>query len=148
MRTTSTAPGVFDKHFFGQRFSLDDVRSFKPDVTVDHRTELKVGGTRIELIPVQGGETHDAMFVHFPDLETLFVGDFIMPYLGAPFAEEGDLQGLLDAIDTSSTCHPRHLLHGHEPLTRNFASSSHTCAAQTRSGVATRASLERDTPGR
>ena len=29
----------------------------------------------------------------------MFVGDFIMPYLGAPFVEEGDFQGLLDAID-------------------------------------------------
>jgi len=40
--------------------------------------------TRIELIPVQGGETRDAMFIHLPDLGVLFVGDFIMPYLGAP----------------------------------------------------------------
>jgi glyoxylase-like metal-dependent hydrolase (beta-lactamase superfamily II) len=116
------APGVFDKNFFGERFSLDDVRSFKPDVTVDRRTELKVGGTRIELIPVQGGETHDAMFIHLPDQGVLFVGDFIMPYLGAPFVEEGDLQGLLDAIDIVVQKNPRYLLHGHEPLTRNFAS--------------------------
>jgi glyoxylase-like metal-dependent hydrolase (beta-lactamase superfamily II) len=75
------------------------VRSFKPDITIDRPTELKVGGTRIELIPVQGGETHDAMFIHLPDLGAMFVGDFIMPYLGAPFVEEGDLQGLLDTID-------------------------------------------------
>src|SRR6266478_5510610 len=93
------APGVFDKQFFGEGFSLDNVRSFKPDVTIDRRTELKIGGTRIELIPVQGGETHDAMFIYLPDEGVLFVGDFIMPYLGAPFVEEGDLQGLLDAID-------------------------------------------------
>jgi glyoxylase-like metal-dependent hydrolase (beta-lactamase superfamily II) len=118
------APGIFDKQFFGERFSLDNVRSFKPHVTIDRRTELKIGGTRIELIPVQGGETHDAMFVHLPDQGVMFVGDFIMPYLGAPFVEEGDLQGLLDAIDIVVEKHPRHLLHGHEPLTRNFASSS------------------------
>jgi glyoxylase-like metal-dependent hydrolase (beta-lactamase superfamily II) len=118
------APGVFDKQFFGERFSLDNVRSFKPDVTIDRRTELKIGGTRIELIPVQGGETHDAMFIHFPDQGVMFVGDFIMPYLGAPFVEEGDFQGLLDAISVVVEKNPRHLLHGHEPLTRNFASSA------------------------
>jgi glyoxylase-like metal-dependent hydrolase (beta-lactamase superfamily II) len=118
------APGIFDKYFFGDRFSLDDVRSFKPDITIDRRTELKIGGTRIELIPVQGGETHDAMFIHLPNQGVLFVGDFIMPYLGAPFVEEGDLQGLLDAIGVVVEKHPEHLLHGHEPLTRNFASSS------------------------
>src|ERR1700686_4863868 len=78
-------PGVFDKQFFGEAFSMENVRSFKPDVTIDRRTELKIGGTRIELIPVEGGETHDAMFIHLPDEGVLFVGDFIMPYLGAPF---------------------------------------------------------------
>lgn len=45
-----------------------------------------------------------------------------MPYLGAPFAEEGDLQELLDAIDTVVSRNPQHLLHGHEALTRVFNS--------------------------
>jgi glyoxylase-like metal-dependent hydrolase (beta-lactamase superfamily II) len=118
------APGVFGKQFFGERFSLDDVRSFKPDVAIDHATDLKIGGTRIELIPVHGGETHDAMFIYLPDQDVMFVGDFIMPYLGAPFVEEGDFQGLLDAIDIVVEKHPQYLLHGHEPLTRNFASAT------------------------
>jgi glyoxylase-like metal-dependent hydrolase (beta-lactamase superfamily II) len=117
-------PGVFASEFFGQRFSVDDVRSFKPDVTIERRTQLKIGGTGIELIPVQGGETHDAMLINLREEGVMFVGDFIMPYLGAPFVEEGDLQGLLDAIDIVVKEHPRHLLHGHEPLTRNFATAS------------------------
>jgi glyoxylase-like metal-dependent hydrolase (beta-lactamase superfamily II) len=119
-----SGPAIFDKSFFGERFSLDDVRTFKPDVTIDRRTELKIGGTRVELIPVQGGETHDGMFIHLPDEGVLFVGDFIMPYLGAPFVQEGDLQGLLDAIDIVVTSNPQYLLHGHEPLTRNFTSAA------------------------
>src|SRR5262245_44248838 len=121
---SAAAPDVFNKPFFGERFSIDDVLSFKPDFTIDHRTELKVGGTRIELIPVQGGETHDAMLIHLPDQGVMFVGDFIIPYLGAPFVQEGDLQGLLDAIDVLVQKNPRYLLHGHEPLTRNFASAA------------------------
>jgi glyoxylase-like metal-dependent hydrolase (beta-lactamase superfamily II) len=116
------APQSIGKHFFGERFNLEDVRNFKPDATIDRPTELKVGGTRIELTPIHGGETHDAMFIHLPDLGVLFVGDFIMPYLGAPFAVEGDLEGLLDAIDLVAQKNPRYLLHGHEPLTRNFSS--------------------------
>jgi glyoxylase-like metal-dependent hydrolase (beta-lactamase superfamily II) len=116
------APAVFGKSFFGERFNLDDIRSFKPDVTIDRRTQLTIGGTRIELIPVNGGETHDAMFIHLRDQGVMFVGDFIMPYLGAPFVQEGDLQGLFDAIDILVEERPQHLLHGHEPLTRNFAS--------------------------
>jgi glyoxylase-like metal-dependent hydrolase (beta-lactamase superfamily II) len=116
------APGSIAKHFFGERFNLDDVRSFKPDATIDRPAELRIGGTRIALIPVHGGETHDAMFIHLPDLGVLFVGDFIMPYLGAPFVVEGDFQGLLDAIDIVVQKNPRYMLHGHEPLTRNFSS--------------------------
>jgi glyoxylase-like metal-dependent hydrolase (beta-lactamase superfamily II) len=121
---SGAAPGVFSNPFFGERFNIDDVLSFKPDITIDRRTELKIGGTRIELVPVQGGETHDAMLINLPDQGVMFVGDFIMPYLGAPFVREGDLQGLLDAIDVVAQKNPRYLLHGHEPLTRNFASAA------------------------
>jgi glyoxylase-like metal-dependent hydrolase (beta-lactamase superfamily II) len=120
---SASTPDVFNKPFFGERFNIDDVLSFKPDIMIDRRTEMKIGGTRIELIPVQGGETQDAMLIHLPDQGVMFVGDFIMPYLGAPFVQEGDLQGLLDAIDIVVQKNPRYLLHGHEPLTRNFASA-------------------------
>ena len=116
------APGLFGPRFFGSRFSLEDVQSFKPDITIDRHTEMKIGGTRIEFIPVQGGETRDALLIHLPDHGVMFVGDFIMPYLGAPFVEEGSLDGLLDAIDIVVQKSPRYLLHGHEPLTRLFAS--------------------------
>src|SRR6266851_4010673 len=116
------APDSIAKHFFGERFNLDNVRNLKPDTTIDRPTELKIDGTRVELIPVHGGETHDAMFVHLLDLGVLFVGDFIMPYVGAPFVVEGDLQGLFDAIDVVVQKNPRYMLHGHEPLTRNFSS--------------------------
>jgi glyoxylase-like metal-dependent hydrolase (beta-lactamase superfamily II) len=116
------APQSFGKPFFGAGFEIDAVRSFKPDVTIDHQTELTIGGTRIELIPVEGGETHDALFINLPAYRVLFVGDFIMPYLGAPFVEEGDLSGLLDAIDVVVRTQAKFLLHGHEPLTHNFAS--------------------------
>jgi len=118
------APGNFAKQFFGESFDFEDVRSYKPDVGIDRRTDLKIGGTRFELIPVEGGETHDALFIYMPDQGVMFVGDFIMPYLGAPFAEEGNLQGLLDAIDVLVQKNPVYLLHGHEPLTRNFASTA------------------------
>ena len=62
------------------------------------------------------------MLIYLPDEKVMFMGDVIMPYLGAPFAEEGDLQGLLDAIDVVVSRNPQHLLHGHEPLTRVFNS--------------------------
>jgi len=116
-------PGVFGKQFFGERFSTDDVLSYRPDITIDKRTDLNIGGSKFELIPARGGETHDAMLIYLPDEKVMFMGDVIMPYLGAPFDEAGDLQGLFEAIDVIVSRNPQYLLQGHEPLTRVFSSS-------------------------
>jgi glyoxylase-like metal-dependent hydrolase (beta-lactamase superfamily II) len=115
-------PDIFGKPFFGERFNPEDVHSYKPDITIDNRTDMNIGGSKFELIPVRGGETHDAMLIYLPDERVMFMGDVIMPYLGAPFDEDGDLQGLFDAIDVIVSRDPQHLLHGHEPITRNFTS--------------------------
>lgn len=106
--------------FFGSRFSLDDIRDFRPDVAVDGVMELRLGGTRVQLIPIHGGETADGMFIHLPDLATLFTGDFVMPYFGAPFVNEGNVDGLIAAVAQVATLAPQHILHGHQPLTRIF----------------------------
>jgi glyoxylase-like metal-dependent hydrolase (beta-lactamase superfamily II) len=111
------------RRFFGNTFSLDDVLDYKPDVSIDRRTDIDVGGTRFTLLPTSGGETEDAMLIHMPGEGVLFTGDILMPYFGAPFVEEGSPQGLLHAIEQVSALRPRHLLHGHEPLTRVFFSS-------------------------
>src|SRR5262245_47756081 len=73
------APQMFAPRFFGERFNLNDITTFKPDVTIDRTTQLSIGGTRFDLIPVRGGETDDALFIHVADHGALFVGDFIMP---------------------------------------------------------------------
>jgi glyoxylase-like metal-dependent hydrolase (beta-lactamase superfamily II) len=110
------------RRFFGEKFRLEDVLSYKPDVTIDRATPLVIGGTRFKLLPARGGETDDALLVQMPDHGVLFVGDILMPYLGAPFAPEGSVDGLLAAIDQVHALKPTLLLHGHEPLTRAFAS--------------------------
>ena len=86
------------KPFFGERFNPANVRSYKPDIAINNRMNMNIGGSKFELIPVRGGETHDAMLIDLPDERVMFMGDVIMPYLGAPFDEDGDLQGLFDAI--------------------------------------------------
>src|SRR5215475_1468823 len=42
------------QRFFGDKFRLDDVLSYHPDVLVDRPTELIIGGTRFELLPTGG----------------------------------------------------------------------------------------------
>jgi glyoxylase-like metal-dependent hydrolase (beta-lactamase superfamily II) len=118
----ATAPVATLQRFFGKGFNLADVLAYRPDQTIDRPTDLSVGGTRFQLLPTSGGETDDAMLIHLPDVGVLFVGDILMPYLGAPFQAEGSLEGLLAAIDQVHALHPHHLLHGHEPLTRIFSS--------------------------
>ncbi|MFI4930430.1 MAG: MBL fold metallo-hydrolase [Burkholderiales bacterium] len=112
------------KLFLGKTFSLDDVLAYRADVTVDRPTDLIIGGTRFQLLPTRGGETDDAMLIHLPELGVLFVGDALMPYLGAPFLEEGSLDGMLATIDQVLALKPRQMLHGHEPLTRLFSSTA------------------------
>jgi glyoxylase-like metal-dependent hydrolase (beta-lactamase superfamily II) len=110
--------------FFGSRFDMGLIADFKPDFTIAERKAVTIGGSRFELIPVPGGETVDGMFIHLPEHAVLFAGDFIMPYIGAPFVEEGDVPGLLQAIDLAVSLNPRHLLHGHETLTRLWHSAA------------------------
>jgi glyoxylase-like metal-dependent hydrolase (beta-lactamase superfamily II) len=116
----ANGPQAMAKRFFGSRFNPEDAQSFRPDVTVAERREISVGGTRIVLQPVSGGETRDALLVFLPDEGVMFVGDVLMPYLGAPFLDEGSLPGLLDTIDVINRENPRVLLHGHDPLSRLF----------------------------
>jgi glyoxylase-like metal-dependent hydrolase (beta-lactamase superfamily II) len=116
------APERFAPRFFGERFRSKDVETFQPDVLIDRETMLTIGGTRFELMPIAGGETSDGMFIHVAEDHVLFTGDFIMPYLGAPFVEEGSFDGLLSSIDLVERKNPRVLLHGHEPLNRVFGS--------------------------
>ena len=113
-------PTPLFQRFFGSRFRIEDVEGFRPDVTIAERSEIGIGGTRFVLQPASGGETRDALLVFLPEEGVMFVGDVLMPYLGAPFIEEGNLPGLLEAIDVITRENPRSLLHGHDPLTRLF----------------------------
>lgn len=105
-------PPAFRWFFSDREVPLDVV----PTQIVDEPTTL-ANARRIELVPVKGGETDDALVVHVPDAGVVFVGDIFMPYLGAPFTEEGNPVALLDTIDTIVALEPNLLLHGHPPLT-------------------------------
>ena len=112
------------EYMFGTDFKKEFLVDYKVDETVSERTEVVVGGTRFELIPIPGGETPDGMFIYMPQYSVLFLGDFIMPMFGDPIQEEGNIPGLFKAIDTAVSLQPKHLLHGHEGLTFQFPSAS------------------------
>ncbi|HJP80691.1 MAG TPA: MBL fold metallo-hydrolase [Pseudonocardiaceae bacterium] len=95
-----------------------------PDRLVGEPETLTVGGVELRLLPVHGGETHDALLIHLPARGITFVGDILMPHLGAPFFPEGSLDGLLDTLALIDDLKPALLVHGHAPLTAGFTVSA------------------------
>jgi glyoxylase-like metal-dependent hydrolase (beta-lactamase superfamily II) len=106
--------------WWGTRFDLDAVTSFEADHTVSERARVDIDGSTVEMIPIEGGETRDAMLIHFPQLRLVFAGDMIMPYLGAPFVAEGGPDGLVRSLDVVATLGDVDVLHGHQGINRIF----------------------------
>jgi glyoxylase-like metal-dependent hydrolase (beta-lactamase superfamily II) len=101
--------------FFGSRPVGLDARV---DRVVSAEESLHQGSFDLRLIPVRGGETDDALFIHLPRQGLLFVGDAFMPYVGPPFLSEGSPEGYIETLATVRSLAPRRLVHGHPPLTR------------------------------
>jgi len=111
-----SSQGTFNWFFGSQPVGLD----VHVDRVVSANESLRHGGLEMRLIPVSGGETEDALFVHLPKQGLLFVGDVFMPYVGPPFLSEGSPEGYLEALAAVRSIAPRRLIHGHPPLTRFF----------------------------
>jgi glyoxylase-like metal-dependent hydrolase (beta-lactamase superfamily II) len=94
-----------------------------PDLLVSEPTALRVGDRELALLPTPGGETADALLLHLPESGVLFVGDVLMPYLGAPFLAEGSAEGLLAGLRQIEELAPRLLVHGHPPLTDTMSAA-------------------------
>lgn len=105
------------RQFRGADFERDWIAGYRPDIPVDRTTRIAVGGSAIELVPVTGGETEDALLIHFPGLETIFAGDVLMPYYGEPWVEEGFIEETVAAMEAVLVRNPKRVLHGHRPLT-------------------------------
>ncbi|MEY1554350.1 MBL fold metallo-hydrolase [Yoonia sp. R2331] len=103
--------------FRGANFDHTWVESYAPTHPISAPETLTIGGTDISLIPVTGGETEDAMLIHIKGLETVFVGDVVMPWYGEPWVNEGFVSTATDTMDRVIALEATHVLHGHFPLT-------------------------------
>ncbi|MFC3174602.1 MBL fold metallo-hydrolase [Novosphingobium bradum] len=68
--------------------SMGDVKTpeVEPDITVDGRLELDLGGRRFVLLSTPGGETVDSLTVWLPDDRIAFTGNLFGPiWLSMPF---------------------------------------------------------------
>lgn len=104
--------------FFGREGGHDV--SLAPDRLVTEPEMLTIGGVQLGLYPAHGGETDDALLIHLPAAGVVFVGDVLMPQLGAPFLPEGSAEGLFETLALIQRLAPRLLIHGHTVLTENI----------------------------
>ncbi|WP_415715913.1 MBL fold metallo-hydrolase [Roseibium sp.] len=111
-------------YFRGNDFDHGAVENYALTEPVSQKTEILIGDSRIVLIPVTGGETEDALLIHFPALDTVFVGDIVMPWYGEPWVNEGFIDDALATIEAVLACDARHVLHGHHPLTMMFGTDN------------------------
>ena len=123
----STIARVLRNHtyhqFRGEGFKDEWVSGYKPDITVSELTEVRVGNTLFELIPVTGGETEDALLINLPNLGVIFMGDALMPFYGEPWVEEGFIDQVLETMQQALRRQPRHILHGHYGITVLYETS-------------------------
>jgi len=109
--------GVSLSSFFGSKGKQQfDV---VPDRLVSEHETLSIGGVELALYPAPG-ETEDGLLVHLPASGLVFMGDVMMPHLGAPFLPEGSAEGLFETMHLAQSLQPRLLIHGHTALTENF----------------------------
>jgi glyoxylase-like metal-dependent hydrolase (beta-lactamase superfamily II) len=111
------------KQFRGAEFEHAWIEEYEPDIAVNKNTNIDVGGTGFSLIPVSGGETEDALLIHVPELDVLFMGDALMPFYGEPWVEEGDIEGALAMMDAAIALDPKTVLHGHVGVTVMYPSA-------------------------
>lgn len=103
--------------FRSETYENSWLNEFKHTKEINTTEEIIIGGTTIELTPVIGNETEDALFINLPKESVLFVGDVMMPYLGDPWIEEGFIQEPIATMKTITKYNAKHILHGHYGLT-------------------------------
>ncbi len=91
---------------------FDEVKLLPPDVVVDSRVKLRVGGNTFEIIPMTPAHTNTDLVIRFGD--TLFVGDLVS-YKRIPFLGDRNVstRAWLEVLDQISKFRFKVLLGGH-----------------------------------
>ena len=108
---------AYQSLFRGADYEPGLITRYRPDIAVNERTVLEIGGSHIVLQPITSGESDDALLIHFPDLSTVFAGDTLMPFYGEPWTNEGFVTAAVAAIGSMLELDAEHYLHGHFGIT-------------------------------
>ncbi len=98
---------------------FNSVKLFPPDLVVEERVKLRIGGNTLEIIPMTPAHTNTDLVIRFGDI--LFVGDLVsykrIPFLGD---RNASTKGWLDVLNRLSKFHFKKLLGGHgDPMGRD-----------------------------
>lgn len=107
-------------YLYGKGFSKELLDQYRPDILVEERTEVNVGGTDIELIPVS--EETDHLFVYLPKYQVLFVGDFIVPFFGSTYFENVSSKVLFQMMDIVTDLNPKVIVYTYSHLSNEWNS--------------------------
>ncbi|MFH1267392.1 MAG: MBL fold metallo-hydrolase [Planctomycetota bacterium] len=88
-----------------------------PHVAFEGELVLRVGGRRVVLRSLGGGETADTIVAYLPEEKILFASDLVLngtpPYFGDPTVSVNDWIASLEAVERMA---PRVIVPGHGPL--------------------------------
>ena len=118
MAALNAAPGELGalfRHFFGE-FRFDGITPTPPTRTFDHRLDLDVGGTAVELIEVGPAHTRGDVLVHVPAHRTVFTGDILF-IGGTPIVWAGPVSNWIRACDVILGLGVETVVPGHGPVT-------------------------------
>ena len=86
-----------------------------PSLTFTDRMEIDLGDRKIELINAGPSHTDGSILVYVPDVKVLFAGDTLFTNYH-PNMRDGDIQGLVKALDLIASMDVAGIIPGHGPL--------------------------------
>jgi quinoprotein relay system zinc metallohydrolase 2 len=90
----------------------------KPSLPIKETTELDLGDRKLIVTPYPNAHTNTDISVIDSKTSTLFTGDLL--FIERTPVIEGDIKGLISAIDTIKTYPVKQVVPGHGPVTQNW----------------------------
>lgn len=97
-------------------FEFDGITPRPADIALDEPTTFRVGGTRVDFIPIGPAHTGGDAVVHLPERGIAFAGDALF-IGGTPITWDGPVTAWIDACDRLLALDADVYVPGHGPMT-------------------------------
>jgi cyclase len=96
-------------------FDFSEVEVTLPNVLMDDRLELDLGGRAVHLVHLGPAHTAGDVIVHLPEVGVVFAGDLVFRRC-TPIGWEGTFARWIEALETIVELEPETIVPGHGPL--------------------------------